>query len=164
MKIVDQLICDGFHKSESYPIDPNFISMKSIEKTRIVLPYTGELPADCTGANPRLIITPRRLERPIISFVIEDDPEQMPPDVPAEEYYFGVEAEVSEIVDLLDRFNRQQWKDTGLELKTFHRLITHNYLGWRGLMTNPHYILAIINDMSPENVAYIAKRLQREAE
>lgn len=155
---------DGFHEIARYPLDPSSVGMKSLSKDKIVLKYTGELPVECSGMNPRLIITPKIAKRPSIQLVFEDRAEDMPPDEPWEEASFMVEATAAEIMDLMDRFGKQRRKNTGMDSKAFCELYFDRYMPWRELVRTPWEMLDIIDDMSPENIAYIAKKLQSRAE
>lgn len=164
MEFIELYNDNGFLETARYPLDPGSVDMKSLSKDRIVLRYTGELPLDYYGMmNPRIVITPHIAERPSIGFLVEDRNEDMPPDEPWKELHFRVEATTDEIETLLSKFFQQGRKNNGLstaaELEFYKR-----FDSWRNLVMNAPHILCIISEMSPEDIAYIARELQSKAE
>lgn len=164
MKITEIDVWNGNIEQRVYgELYPDCIEMRSISKDRIMLPYTGELPVECCGMNPRLLIVPKIVDRPSISLFVEDRMEGMDPNEPWKEDRFPIEATTEEIVALLSKFFQQRRKDGGLSTAAEVEL-HERFNSWRNLVMNAPHVLDIISQMPSDSIAYIAKKLQSRAE
>lgn len=132
-------LIDGFGKKYSdFKIDTKFVKLRSTDRHKLVLPYSGPLPepfAETTRPTLRISLDP--LQSPFVS-VYADTPDRL---------FLRADVKYSqdEIISLLDSFFAQTTK--GLDLRWEATLATR-YEDWKVLIQHP---ASVVRWLSAEN-------------
>lgn len=130
----------------NFELDVNAISLKSIQRDQIVLPYHGPLPkcAELEQAGSAVIsfnLQPTQKTRIVLIVAL-----------PHKKFRRPLEASVEQICNLLDRFFTQ--KQNGLD-DFCCGAWQADYASWRALKTEPLRMVSVLSEYSREDLTRI---------
>lgn len=130
-----------FESFGNFELDSSAISLHSLNRTNIELPYSGSLPEEhiSSASAAWIYFNVQLVQGARIVLVIESDGE-------CSRYSLG--ASVEEIISFLDAFFGQANKDTGLNPYSLGLWQAH-YMEWRAIARTPYRLTEIVTALNP---------------